>query len=153
MAPLVPLSDGVVTLRPPAGGDAETLVAGRDDEFHRWLGRGAETPAPLAVIVARDEVVGWIDYDTDRAWLEAGEVNVGYNVIAPHRGRGYATRAVGLLLQHLATSTPYDTATLLIHPDNRPSLAVAARAGFAPHDDIDGSRYFKRGCGVSRPGP
>jgi RimJ/RimL family protein N-acetyltransferase len=146
------LSDGFVTLRPPAAGDAATLVAGRDADFHRWLGRGADTPTPTAVIVAGGEVVGWIDHDTDRTWLEPGEVNVGYNVFAPHRGRGYATRAVGLLLRHLAEATPYDTATLLIHPENHRSLAVAARAGFVPHGDIDGSRYFKRRV-RDRPGP
>jgi RimJ/RimL family protein N-acetyltransferase len=146
-----PLSDGVVTLRPPAAGDAATLVAGHND-FHRWLGRGADTPTPTAVIVAGGVVVGWIDHDTDRTWLEPGEVNDGYNVFAPHRGRGHATRAVGLLLRHLAEATPYDTATLLIHPEDHRSLAVAARPGFVPHGDIDGSRYFKRRV-RDRPGP
>jgi RimJ/RimL family protein N-acetyltransferase len=144
MASLMPISDGVVTIRPPAAGDAGILIAGRDEEFHRWLGPGAETPAPVGVIVVQDHLVGWIDYDVEHDWLEPGEVNVGYNVFPPQRGNGYATRAVELLMQHLEADTPYDTATLLIYPQNGPSLAVAARTRFKPSGEVDGSRYFKR---------
>ncbi|MDQ1459348.1 MAG: hypothetical protein QOI08_832, partial [Actinomycetota bacterium] len=41
-------------------------------------------------------------------------------------------------------STPFQMATLLIHPDNVASLAVAAKASFTPSGDIDGSLYFIR---------
>src|SRR5262249_8134312 len=109
-------TDGVVTLRAPAPSDAAQLVAGRDGEFHRWLGPGSATPAPVACIWVGDELVGWVDYDTDREhdWLGPGEVNVGYSLFAPARGKGYASRAVELLLRHLADETPHTTATLLI---------------------------------------
>jgi RimJ/RimL family protein N-acetyltransferase len=140
------LSDGVITIRPPEAGDAVTLIAGRDEEFHRWLGPGAEKPAPVACVVVDGEIVGWVDYDDDRHhdWLEAGEVNVGYHLFARHRGNGYATRAVELLMQHLAEATDKHTASLLIHPQNERSLAVARRAGFAPCDDVNDQRYFRR---------
>jgi len=139
-------TDGVVTLRAPAPGDAARLVAGRDDEFHRWLGPGAETPAPIACVWADDELVGWVDYDTDaeHGWLGPGEVNVGYFLFAPSRGKGYASRAVELLLRHLADETPHQTATLLIHPENTPSLALAHRLGFARRDDVNGQPFFAR---------
>ena len=113
----------------------------------------AEIPSPTAVIVAGDEVVGWIDSRHRPRLARTGRGQRRLQRLASQRGRGYATRAVELLLHHLAAATPHDTATLLIHPETRSSLAVAARAGFAPHGDIDGSRYFKRRCGVSRPGP
>jgi len=71
-------------------------------------------------------------------------VNVGYNVFAAHRGSGYASRAVELLIRHLAESTAFDAATLVIHPDNAASLAVAAKCGFVPNGEIESSRYFKR---------
>src|SRR3954454_13049484 len=137
------LTDGVVTIRPPEPGDAAILIAGRDDVFHRFLGDGHSDPRPVACIAIVDEIVGWVDFDTDRAWLAPGEVNVGYNVFAAHRGNGYASRALELLLAHLATDTEHHTATLSIHPENERSLAVARRAGFTHHDDVDGSRYFK----------
>jgi RimJ/RimL family protein N-acetyltransferase len=69
---------------------------------------------------------------------------VGYNVFAPHRGRGYASRAVQLLLHHLAIAGEHHTATLLVDPDNGRSLALARRLGFASAGDLDGNPHFKR---------
>jgi len=79
----------------------------------------------VGCVHAGGQIVGFVDYDTDQEWLEPGEVNVGYNVFAPHRGRGYATRAVRLLLHHLAVRTGYTMASLLIDPANVRSLALA----------------------------
>lgn len=137
------ITDGIVTIRPPADGDRERLIAGRDQVFRRFLGEGSDDPAPTGCIVVADEVVGWVDFDQDRVWLEPGEVNLGYNVFAPVRGRGFATRAVKLLLHHLALTGAATVATLLIHPDNARSLALAERAGFVRHGDLDGNPYWK----------
>ena len=138
------LSDGVVVIRAPAAGDAAVLVAGRDELFHRFMGEGDAHPVPTACIIIDHDIVGWVDYEVDRPWLLSGEVNVGYNVFAAHRGNGYATRAVELLLQHLAEDTTYDTATLLIDPNNERSLALAQRTGFVAHGTLDGNLYWKR---------
>jgi RimJ/RimL family protein N-acetyltransferase len=142
--PLPSATDGEVTLRPPTPADTGLLVEGRDDAFHRWLGPGEEHPRPVAVVEVGDRVVGWVDYDTDRDWLESGEVNVGYNVFPAYRHRGYATRALRLLLRHLAGNSDHHTATLLIDPGNTDSLAVACRGGFRPAGELAGSLYFKR---------
>lgn len=138
------MTDGVVTIRPPEKGDSERLIAGRDEEWRRWLGPGSNDPRPTACIVVAGEVVGWVDYDTDCEYLQAGEVNIGYNVFAPHRGKGHASRAVELLVRFLDASTAFHTATVLIDPNNLASLAVAVRSGFVPSGDMNGSRYFKR---------
>jgi RimJ/RimL family protein N-acetyltransferase len=131
-------------VRPPGKGDAALLVAGRDQEFHRWLGPGSECPDPTGCIVSERHVVGWVDYDAGRLWLDDGAVNIGYNVFAAHRGHGYATRAVRLLVHQLALHGLARTATVLIHPDNRPSLAVARQAGFKPAGLVDGHPFFAR---------
>ena len=137
-------SDGVVAIRAPQPGDVAVLVAGRDEVFHRFMGKGDDNPSPVACIVVGDEIVGWVDYDADRTWLLPGEVNVGYSVFAPHRSKGYATRAVELLLHHLAEDTRYDTATLLIDVANERSLALARRARFDAHGELNGNLYWKR---------
>ena len=137
-------SDGVVTIRPATPADESALIAGRDAEFHRFLGAGAAHPRPIACVMKGEEVGGWVDYDHDRSWLGADEVNIGYNVFEPFRGKGYATRAVKLLMQHLATDTEWRVATLLIDPDNERSLALAARAGFERVRDLDGNPYWKQ---------
>jgi RimJ/RimL family protein N-acetyltransferase len=144
IASLRPTSDGLVTIRPPEPGDAEVLVAGRDEVSRRFLGPGDEQPRPTACIVVGGQVVGWVDHDVGRSWLRPGEVNVGYHVAAPHRGNGYATRAVQLLLHHLAVDTDHRVATLLISAENERSLALASRARFVPVGDLDGHPYFKR---------
>ena len=136
-------SDGVVTLRPPKAGDAELLIAGRDEESRRWLGPQSSDPMPTACILLKGEVIGWVDYDTDRSWLEAGEVNIGYNVFADHLRRGYAARAIRLFLAYLGRTTTYSTATFLINTEHVASLALAARLGCEAHGEIEGSRYFK----------
>jgi RimJ/RimL family protein N-acetyltransferase len=147
-APLRPLTDGVVTIRPPTGADTAFLIAGRDDESRRWLGEGTPDPRPTACIVVEGVVVGWVDYDTEREWLQPGEVNVGYNVFPEFRRNGYASRAVELLLCYLDACTPFHTATLSIDARNTASLAVASRTGFVPTGDPHAtSLAFKRSVG------
>jgi L-amino acid N-acyltransferase YncA len=137
-------TDGVVTIRTPAASDIEVLIAGRDEEFRRFLGDGDPDPKPTACVLADGTVVGWVDYDHERVWLGADEVNLGYNILPEHRGRGYGTRAVRLLLDHLAEHTDWRVATLLIHPDNERSLALARRAGFTRVGDLDDNPYWKK---------
>jgi RimJ/RimL family protein N-acetyltransferase len=135
-------TDGVVTLRPSAPGDSELLVEGRDEEFFRWLGPGAETPTPVACVWVGGELVGWVDYDLEHEWLQPGQVNVGYYLFPGARGKGYASRAVGLLLTHLARDTPHTLATLVIDPANARSLALARRLGFTQAGEIEGKGLF-----------
>ena len=137
-------TDGVVSIRPPQQGDSARLVAGRDTEFHRFLGPGSDEPDPVACVTVDGDVVGWVDHDAERSWLLPGEVNVGYNVFASHRGCGIASRAVQLLLHHLAITGHCLTATLLIDPANMRSQALAVRNRFVRQADLDGNPYYKR---------
>ena len=130
------LSDGVVTIRPPHPGDAAILIAGRDDEWARWLSPGVDNPNPSACIVVDHVIVGWVDFDPDADGLAPGEVNIGYNVFAPFRGKGYATRAVLLLLERVRDEGRYDVGVVSIAHGNRASTRVAAKAGFVLTDEL-----------------
>ena len=144
MAQVAPMSDGMIGLRPPGPADAEVLIAGRDELFYRWLGPGSDNPEPTACIEVAGEIVGWVDYDREREWLHPGEVNIGYNVFARHRGNGYATRAVQLLMHHLAVQTDNHTATLVIDAGNERSLVLAARLQFALTGIEECQHHFAR---------
>jgi len=142
-------TDGVVTLRAPMPGDVELLIAGRDEEFFKWFGPGATGPRPVACVWVDERLVGWVDYDldSDHDWLEPGEVNVGYYLFPGARGKGYASRAVELLLGHLKRETEHSVATLLIHPENVRSLALADRLDFVQDGEVNGEPFFRRNLG------
>jgi RimJ/RimL family protein N-acetyltransferase len=142
-------TDGVVTLRAPAPGDVELLLAGRDEEFFKWFGPGATGPRPVGCVWVDERLVGWVDYDrdSDHDWLEPGQVNVGYYLFPEARGKGYASRAVELLLDHLERDTEHIVATLLIHPENARSLALARRLGFVQNGEVSGEPFFTRVLG------
>jgi RimJ/RimL family protein N-acetyltransferase len=140
------ITDGVLTLRPSTPDDAPLIIAARDAEFRRFIGQGSAVPAPEFVVVVHDSVVGWVDHDRDddRWWLAPDEVNIGYHVFPEDRGRGHATRAVHLMLEHLRAGTDCEVATLLIHPDNTASLKVAERNGFERANDVEGRTFWRR---------
>jgi RimJ/RimL family protein N-acetyltransferase len=142
-------TDGVVTLRAPEPADSARIVAERDEKSFRWFGTGGGNPAPVACIWAGGELVGWVDYDRDddHDWLEPAEVNVGYCLFPAARGKGYASRAVELLLGHLRHDTEHKVVTLLIHPENGPSLALARRLGFVQEGEVNGEPFFRRDLG------
>lgn len=134
------LSDGVVVLRASTSADFAVVSASHDDAGRRYL--GDPHPDPWACIVVDDEVVGWIDYDYGREWLEPTEVNIGFMVFAAFRRKGYALRALRLLVDKHLLDTECTRATMLIEPDNSPSLAVAQKSGFIEEDSVDGERFF-----------
>jgi RimJ/RimL family protein N-acetyltransferase len=138
------LSDGVISIRAFASGDTATLLAGRDEEWARWLGPGATEPKPTACILAGNTIVGWVDYDPDSDWLKPGEVNIGYNVFAAHRRKGYASRAVLLLLRRLEIDGEHEVGVLSIDRGNAASLGVARRAGFQLVKELPDVLRFER---------
>jgi RimJ/RimL family protein N-acetyltransferase len=139
------VTDGVVALRPSTAADAVTLVAGRDAEWRRWLGPGDHEPHPTACVEVGGQVVGWVDHDDESTWLAQGQVNVGYSVFAPWRGRGVCTRALMLLVHRLALDGRVHEVTALIDADNTRSLDVARRARMAERPSpLAGQRYFVR---------
>jgi RimJ/RimL family protein N-acetyltransferase len=140
------VTDGIISLRTPGGADVRLIIAARDDEFRKWLGPGSNNPTPVACILVSHEVVGWVDYDHDpeHDWLAPEEVNIGYFVFAKHRRKGYAARAVQLVLGLLRDKTGCTAASVLVHPEDEPSLGVARRCLFAFVRELNGRVYLRR---------
>jgi RimJ/RimL family protein N-acetyltransferase len=73
--------------------------------------------------------------------LAPPEAELAYGLYPAWRGRGFATRAVRLACDHLREHRDVRLAVIRTDPRNRPSAAVAVRAGFtpaAPRWDDDG---------------
>lgn len=61
---------------------------------------------------------------------EQGRVEIGYGLTEAGRGQGYATEAVGALLEHLRGWPDVQTVLAETLPDNRPSIRVLEKNSF-----------------------
>jgi RimJ/RimL family protein N-acetyltransferase len=153
-----PLSDGVLTLRPPDERDLDAIDAGtHDPEVVHWLGhqaisarevlslnreRWAHGSPTFAICGADGTCVGhvWINVST----ADPTSGYIGYWLLPGARGRGLATRAVRLLAAWAVEALQMTTVRLLVEPANERSQRVAERAGFRrvgillDHDVVDG---------------
>jgi RimJ/RimL family protein N-acetyltransferase len=160
LASCVPcLGDTVVHLDALLDADVPAHLTGEDDASVRWLteghvstaastrawierslagwaGTGSSSQRPLALRdAATGALAGMVEYNLDRAGLglEAGEVNVSYQVYPQFRGRGFAVRAVNLIVEHLIGEPGVRVLVLRVEDGNEASMRVAARAGFVAH--------------------
>jgi RimJ/RimL family protein N-acetyltransferase len=60
-------------------------------------------------------------------WPAWGEVELGYVLVRAAQGRGYATEAATAWMDTAFGVLGPDRLTAVIHPDNRPSRALAER--------------------------
>lgn len=159
MAPGEPeLDDGVVSLRLLTDADLDGIDAGiHDPDVIRFLGSPPGTAVDVLELnrtrtadgsptfAIRDQAnaflgLAWIN----RSDSEPATGTIGYWLLAPARGRGYATRAVRLLVDHAIRDLGQRRLLLATEPANVRSRAVAERAGFqeletrAGHGQIDG---------------
>jgi RimJ/RimL family protein N-acetyltransferase len=148
--PVEGLSDGEITLRLPADADIDAVVvACRDPEIPRWTQvpddyeesharewlemqarrRGAGSELHLVIVDARDGgLLGAIGF----TGIDWGDLrgSIGYWIARGARGRGIATRAVGLLASWGFDELGFGRIEIKTEPGNAISQRVAQRAGF-----------------------
>jgi RimJ/RimL family protein N-acetyltransferase len=107
----------------PPGGIETPLVL-------TWLRNGLEaTPKPNCwLMVEAGEVVGAISFKG--AIDAAGAVEIGYGVAPERRRRGFATLAIGALIELASRELPVTSLTAETSVDNRPSQLALERNGF-----------------------
>lgn len=148
----IAISDGVIVLRPLRIDDAADHLAGEDAELVRWLNEGPgttesvrkyihhvqqmwENHGPIFAfairLLAEDSLVGTIDVQLNQDDYRSDQANLAYGLYAGWRGRGYATRAVGLAVEFLRADATVGSALIRVEPANVSSAAVAIRAGFS----------------------
>jgi RimJ/RimL family protein N-acetyltransferase len=129
---------------------ADLAAVYADPDVARYIGGSRLDAAGTAEQVARFEQV-WsergfgqsalIDRATGRFLGRAGlhpwpawdEVELGYVLAASAQGRGYATEAATAWIDTAFDVLGLDRLTANIHPDNRPSRALAERLRFRVH--------------------
>ncbi len=88
-----------------------------------------------AIAIARSEsfigVCGLLDQEVDGE----AEVEVAYSLLKPYWGRGYATEAARGVKHYGFTAFGFKRLVSLIHPENKPSIAVAMRIGMSYERD------------------
>lgn len=151
------ISDGVIGLRPIEVSDAKAHVAGSDVESARWRSNGTgsfdsidevadyfrgcahqwlvDGPCKTFGVIDEpsDTLVGTLDIGTGLDVLALRQVDLSYGVYLRWRRRGLASRAVVLACRYIARHDLGDEAVLRIDSENKASVAVAHRLGFAYH--------------------
>jgi ribosomal-protein-alanine N-acetyltransferase len=165
-APVPPLSDGVVTLRPwGEEGDVAAITAACNDraiaefldlipspyteedawEYIERTGEGwaAGTTSNFAITDASTrEAIGSIGV----RWAEPdqGVAEVGYWVAPQARGRGICSRAVRLVSRWVIADCGIERLQLRADEQNAASRKVAVNAGFTEEGTLRSSRYNPR---------
>ena len=148
---MIELTDGVLTLRPLALEDAAAHLAGEDGATARFLSGGESTLQTVGDWIARnreswrtngpirsfgvreasaDRLVGMVEANLDLDGVRPGVANITYGIHPGSRGRGFAARAVVLLLEYLRTHTDTAVGMIQVEAENLPSIRIAERAGF-----------------------
>ena len=141
--PDAPLSDGVVEMRPVDERDVATVErAASDVEIARRFGLERLSPREYVAAYAEAARAGtgaaFAVCDPDGASYghvllelrEAGRADVGYWLLPEGRGRGRATRALGLVSRWALAQPGVARLQLWTVPENTASQRVAERAGF-----------------------
>ena len=128
LAPVLPSTDGIVTLRARQDGDAAVLIASRDAEFHRFMGDGRLRPQPTAVDRSRGRA-GRLGRSTTTTIGRGSSRTSATSATTCSRPRGLRDRTAGRASscsQPAADHGTYPAYIFLIDADYRPS---ACRGG------------------------
>lgn len=110
-----------------------------DPEDRDWMPQLIALRAPGRPMIGH---AGFHGKPGKNARQDSDAVELGYMILADHRGRGYATEAVRALVEWAAADKAVRRFVASIAPQNVPSLALARKLGFVEvgrhWDDEDG---------------
>lgn len=96
-----------------------------------WLVNTLDPPA----------AIGWISLRVNDRAAAVGEV--GYSLIASARGKGYATEALGAVVEEAFRSSELQEVQACCVPENAPSRGVLIRNGFGEERTIRGGAVIR----------
>ncbi|QNN52009.1 NUDIX hydrolase [Nocardioides mesophilus] len=146
LPPQPTLSDGVVVLRPWRDDDIAEAIAGHDEEIAHWFGFPVVQPSYEQHRAAVEDWRRWyaegrsrVSFVVEHDGRLVGSVEVqdrgnrtarlSWVLYSGHRGQGFATRAVRLLIGYALDELDMQRVEAEVEPGNERSLRVATRAG------------------------
>ncbi len=94
--------------------------------------------------------LGFADYKRDITPSLEGIPEIGWALLPKWHGKGYATEAVGAIVEWADAHLDAPRTGCLIHPENAPSIRIAEKFGYREHQQTNykGSPVimFLRGC-------
>lgn len=145
-----PIETARLRLRRSEPGDADAISVYRSDpDVHRWQGWGRTDPASIRreieEMATRDpgDPGGWVQLSVEEldtgtlvgdvglspAEDEPGVIKVGYTISPAFQGKGYATEAIGALVDYAFDRLDADVVRAYASADNLPSIRVAEKVG------------------------
>lgn len=122
----------------PLGFVSEREFRRRFQENGFWL----KDEGILLIIDGNDNIVGHIEFFKTVNYLD--ELELSYQIYEPaDRGHGWSTEAVALMTCYLFGLLKANRIRLIIHPENRASLRVAEKCGFAHEGTARGAWYHQ----------
>jgi RimJ/RimL family protein N-acetyltransferase len=133
---LAPWSDEDLPLLEKLLGDAEMMnhLGGPEtsEQIRKRHQRYLQLPETdhMFKIIADDESVGSIGY-WEKTWRNGLVYEMGWHVLSSHQGRGIATKAGRILLQHARQEYRYQLMHAFPSVDNAASNAICRKLGFS----------------------
>jgi RimJ/RimL family protein N-acetyltransferase len=145
-----PLVTERLQLRRSAPEDSGVISSYRSDpDVRRWQGWDRTDPESVRAVIEEmanrspGEAGGWVqlsvieretgslvgDVGMSPADGEPGVMKIGYTVSPSYQGRGYATEAVGALVEYILGTLGADVVRAYASASNAPSIAVAEHVG------------------------
>jgi RimJ/RimL family protein N-acetyltransferase len=123
----------------PLGVQSEPAFHREFDEHGFWQ----KTEGMLLIVTPDDEIAGHIEFFRPVSYWDAFELS--YQLYDErHAGRGYATEAVQLLVDHLFATKKEHRIHLAIVPGNVASERIATKCGFVLEGTVRGA-FFNDG--------
>jgi RimJ/RimL family protein N-acetyltransferase len=153
-----PLVTERLTLRRSKPEDAEIISGYRSNpDVRRWQGWNRTDPEGVRLVIeemagrAPGDPSGWVqlsvidretgelvgDVGMSPAEGEPGVMKVGYTIAPEQQGRGYASEAVGALVDYVLGTLGADVVRAYASADNVPSIRVAEKVGMRLIEKIE----------------
>jgi ribosomal-protein-alanine N-acetyltransferase len=111
------------------------------DGVGAWLGHGDPVFGNFVIVEqSSGEAVGTIGFFGPPA--ETGTVMLGYGLVEPARGHGYATEALRALVGYAARQPAVKRVVADTDKDNVPSQRVLEKAGFTKTHETDDAYWY-----------